>query len=68
MQWQRVVVLGLFFIGLVLGQDTRGNILGYVTDSSGSPVDGVAVTLKNVDTNVVEALKPTSLVITRLRC
>jgi Carboxypeptidase regulatory-like domain len=57
MQWQRVVVLGLFSIGLVLGQDTRGNILGYVTDSSGSPVDGVAVTIKNVDTNVVEALK-----------
>jgi hypothetical protein len=57
MRWQRLSMLGLFSISLVLGQDTRGNILGYVTDSSGSPIDGAAVTIKNVDTNVVEALK-----------
>ena len=57
MQWQQVTVLGLFSISLVLGQDTRGNIFGYVTDASGSAIAGAAVTIKNVDTNVAEALK-----------
>ena len=38
-------------------QETRGNILGYVTDPSNAAVAGAAVTVKNIDTNIVEALK-----------
>jgi len=53
------LISGLLLLSasLAFGQDTRGNILGYVTDASGSAIAGAAVTIKNVDTNVVEALK-----------
>ena len=52
------------FLGMALltavssfAQETRGVIFGLVTDPSSAAVSGASVTIKNVDTNVVEALK-----------
>jgi len=42
---------------VALAQDTRGIILGYVTDAAGSAVAGAAVNVKDLDTNVTVALK-----------
>ena len=40
----------------LVAQETRGVIFGLVTDPSSSPITGATVTVKNVDTNVMEKL------------
>ena len=41
------------------GQTFRGTILGNVTDSSGLPVAGATVTVKNADTGLVRTVTTT---------
>ena len=38
----------------LLGQTSRGTVLGHVTDRTGSTISGAAVTLRNVNTDVAE--------------
>jgi hypothetical protein len=47
--------LSLFLSSPLLGQTSRGTVLGHVTDSTGSAISGAAVTLRNVNTGVTEA-------------
>src|SRR5262245_31433216 len=49
----------LLAVGLTYSQEFRGRIQGLVTDSSGAPVPGVAVALKNTETGV-EATRATN--------
>jgi hypothetical protein len=49
-----LVVTMILGLGVATGAQTfRGTILGTVTDSSGLPIDGATVTIKNMDTGLV---------------
>jgi hypothetical protein len=48
------LVFGLFVLaGLMRAQETRGNVSGIVSDSSGAVVAGATLRLTNVETGVV---------------
>jgi hypothetical protein len=50
------ILIGLVSFGtLVYGQGTSGSLTGQVTDSSGAAIPKAAVTLTNVDTNLVQS-------------
>ena len=46
--------LSLSLSSPLIGQTSRGTVLGHVTDSTGSSISGAAVTLRNVNTGVAE--------------
>jgi carboxypeptidase family protein len=48
-----VCLLQLIFVGLLRAQSNRATITGTVTDSSGAPMAGVDVAVKNLGTNVL---------------
>ena len=47
----------LLLVPACLAQETRGIIFGHIDDPSSSAIAGAAVTVRNIDTNVVEDLK-----------
>ncbi|HEX8249543.1 MAG TPA: carboxypeptidase-like regulatory domain-containing protein, partial [Pyrinomonadaceae bacterium] len=48
-----MLVIFLFSFVTIFGQEFRGTITGTVTDPQGAVVPGAAVTVKNLETNVV---------------
>src|ERR1700691_3508031 len=46
---------------LVYGQGTSASLTGYVTDPSGAAIPGAAVTVTNLGTNFVQAVKTDSV-------
>ncbi len=55
-----MLVLGICLTGLAVAQETRGTILGRVTDPSGAVVPGVAVRVTNAATNVTVSARTNS--------
>ena len=51
----KVAVL-LLFTGLLYGQSITGTIVGTITDSSGAPIPGANVQIKNQDTHSTRSL------------
>jgi Carboxypeptidase regulatory-like domain len=49
----QVVLLGLFCLSLASAQETRGVILGRVTDPQSAAVAGAAISVTNIDNNTV---------------
>jgi len=48
----RVVLLFVTIVGQVVGQETRGNLTGMVTDSTGATASGASVVLVNKTTGL----------------